>query len=327
MSIYRLGILFMSEQFSHISVLLHESIDGLAIKPNGIYIDGTFGRGGHSRQILTRLGAEGRLISIDRDPQAIEEASKITDPRFQIVHGPFSGIESYVDALGLREKVDGVLLDLGVSSPQLDDPERGFSFMRDGPLDMRMDPTSGISAADWLAQADAEDIAWVLRVFGEERFAKRIAHAIVAYRENEANPPLIRTAQLANLIAQASPFKEKKKHPATRSFQAIRIYINSELDEIETALQGALNILAPEGRLSVISFHSLEDRLVKQFIRKQSKGPDVPHGVPLTETQIRALGRAKMKPVGKALKPTDSEVSDNTRSRSSVLRVAEKLGD
>ncbi len=317
----------MSEQFSHISVLLNESIEGLGIKTDGIYIDGTFGRGGHSREILSRLGEKGRLISIDRDPQAIAEAQKITDPRFQILHGPFSDIEAYVEALGLTEKINGVLLDLGVSSPQLDDPERGFSFMRDGPLDMRMDPSSGVAASDWLAVADADDIAWVLKVFGEERFAKRIARAIVEYRENEANLPLTRTLQLAQLIANVSPIKEKKKHPATRSFQAIRIYINSELDEIEKALKGALNALAPCGRLSVISFHSLEDRLVKQFIRKQSKGPDIPHGIPLTETQIRALGQASMKAIGKALKPSDMEVFDNTRSRSSVLRVAEKLGD
>lgn len=317
----------MSEQFSHISVLLHESIEGLALKPDGIYVDGTFGRGGHSREILRRLGENGRLYSIDRDPQAIEEAGKIDDPRFNIIHGPFSGIQQYIEERGLSGKIDGVLLDLGVSSPQLDDPERGFSFMRDGPLDMRMDPTSGIPASQWLAEADADDISWVLREFGEERFAKRIARAIVAHREDETKEPLTRTLQLANLIAQASPSRDKKKHPATRTFQAIRIYINSELEEIETAMQGALSVLAPGGRLSIISFHSLEDRLVKRFIRKQSKGPDVPHGVPLTEDQIRALGQAKMKPVGKALKPSDLEVSDNTRSRSSVLRVAEKLGD
>ncbi|AMG30243.1 16S rRNA (cytosine(1402)-N(4))-methyltransferase RsmH [Grimontia hollisae] len=317
----------MSEQFSHISVLLHESIDGLALKPDGIYVDGTFGRGGHTREILRRLGENGRLYSIDRDPQAIEEAGKIDDPRFNIIHGPFSGIQQYMEARGLSGKIDGVLLDLGVSSPQLDDPERGFSFMRDGPLDMRMDPTSGIPASQWLAEADADDIAWVLKEFGEERFAKRIARAIVAHREDETKEPLTRTLQLANLIASVSPSRDRKKHPATRCFQAIRIYINSELEEIETAMQGALEVLAPGGRLSIISFHSLEDRLVKRFIRKQSKGPDVPHGVPLTEEQIRALGQAKMKPVGKALKPSDVEVSDNTRSRSSVLRVAEKLGE
>ena len=316
----------MSDQFSHVSVLLRESIEGLALKPNGIYIDATFGRGGHSREILSRLSEGARLFSIDRDPQAIEEASKIEDARFTIIHGPFSAIESYVDELGLKGKIDGVLMDLGVSSPQLDDPERGFSFMRDGPLDMRMDPSSGISAAEWLSTAQADDIAWVLKVFGEERFAKRIASAIVAFRENPDNPPLNRTHQLAKLIANVVSTKEKK-HPATRSFQGIRIYINSELEEIEKALDGALNVLAPEGRLSVISFHSLEDRLVKRFIRKQTQGPLVPRGVPLTETQINALGKAKMKGVGKALKPTENEIDMNTRSRSSVLRVAEKMGE
>ncbi|MGN2615166.1 16S rRNA (cytosine(1402)-N(4))-methyltransferase RsmH [Aliivibrio fischeri] len=316
----------MSEQFQHVSVLLHESIDGLAIKPDGIYIDGTFGRGGHSRQILSQLGENGRLYSIDRDPQAIAEAKTITDPKFTIIHGPFSGLKQYVEKLDLVGKIDGVLLDLGVSSPQLDDAERGFSFMKDGPLDMRMDPTSGIPVSQWLQEADVEDITWVIREFGEDKHAWRIAKGIVAYRENEENEPLTRTGQLAKLISEVAPksFKEKK-HPATRAFQAFRIYINSELDEIDTALKGALDVLAPEGRLSVISFHSLEDRMVKHFIRKESKGPQVPHGLPLTEEQIKALGSAKMKPVGKAIKPTKNEVDVNVRSRSSVLRIAERL--
>ncbi|KKC99994.1 MULTISPECIES: 16S rRNA (cytosine(1402)-N(4))-methyltransferase RsmH [Photobacterium] len=315
----------MSEQFAHVSVLLHESVDGLAIKPDGIYIDGTFGRGGHSRLILSHLGEHGRLYGIDRDPQAIAEAAKINDPRFSIIHGPFSGMAGYMAELGLTGKIDGVLLDLGVSSPQLDDAERGFSFMRDGPLDMRMDPTSGISASEWLASAEADDIAWVLKEFGEERFAKRIARGIVEYRSNPDNAPLERTTQLAKLIADVSPFRDKHKHPATRSFQAIRIYINSELEEIDTALHGALEVLAPGGRLSVISFHSLEDRMVKRFIRKQSKGPDVPAGLPLTEDQIKALGSADLKAVGKAIKPTAAETQHNPRARSSVLRLAERL--
>ncbi|WP_318489980.1 16S rRNA (cytosine(1402)-N(4))-methyltransferase RsmH [Photobacterium leiognathi] len=315
----------MSEQFEHVSVLLHESVDGLAIKPDGIYIDGTFGRGGHSRLILSQLGENGRLYSIDRDPQAIAEAQKINDPRFEIIHGPFSGMEKYMEERDLIGRVDGVLLDLGVSSPQLDDAERGFSFMRDGPLDMRMDPTSGQSAAEWLAEAEADDIAWVLKEFGEERFAKRIARGIVEHRENPEKEPLTRTRQLASLIAEVSPFKDKHKHPATRSFQAIRIYINSELDEIQTALNGAVNILAPKGRLSVISFHSLEDRMVKRFIRKESKGPEVPAGLPLTEEQIKALGSAALKTVGKAIKPSQTELGHNTRARSSVLRLAERL--
>ncbi|EOX1291413.1 16S rRNA (cytosine(1402)-N(4))-methyltransferase RsmH [Vibrio cholerae] len=316
----------MTASFQHISVLLNESIEGLAIKPDGIYIDGTFGRGGHSRTILAQLGPQGRLYSIDRDPQAIAEAQKIDDPRFTIIHGPFSGIAEYAQRYELVGKVDGVLFDLGVSSPQLDDAERGFSFMKDGPLDMRMDPTSGMPVSEWLAQADLDDITWVIREFGEDKHARRIAKAIVEYRENELNEPLTRTSQLAKLISDAAPksFKEKK-HPATRAFQAFRIYINSELEEIDTALRGASDILAPQGRLSVISFHSLEDRMVKRFMRKESQGPEVPHGLPLTQEQIRALGSAKMKTVGKALKPSDQEVELNPRSRSSVLRVAEKL--
>ncbi len=316
----------MTETFQHISVLLNESIQGLAIKPDGVYIDGTFGRGGHSRTILSHLGPEGRLYSIDRDPQAIAEASKIDDPRFTIIHGPFSGIAEYATQYGLAGKVDGVLLDLGVSSPQLDDADRGFSFMKDGPLDMRMDPSSGVPVSQWLLEADLDDITWVIREFGEDKHARRIAKAIVAHRDDEEKEPLTRTGQLAKLISEAAPksFKEKK-HPATRAFQAFRIYINSELEEIDTALKGALEILAPEGRLSVISFHSLEDRMVKRFIRKESQGPSVPHGIPLTEAQIAELGQAKLKAVGKAIKPTAAEVEQNPRSRSSVLRIAEKM--
>ncbi|WP_456296706.1 16S rRNA (cytosine(1402)-N(4))-methyltransferase RsmH [Vibrio sp. AK197] len=316
----------MTESFKHISVLLNESIDGLNIKPDGTYIDGTFGRGGHSRTILSKLGENGRLYSIDRDPQAIEEASKIDDPRFTIIHGPFSGIAEYAEQYQLQGEVDGVLFDLGVSSPQLDDAERGFSFMKDGPLDMRMDPTSGIPVSEWLAKADLDDITWVIREFGEDKHARRIARAIVEYCANEENEPLTRTSQLAKLISDAAPksFKEKK-HPATRAFQAFRIYINSELEEIDKALVGASSILAPQGRLSVISFHSLEDRMVKRFMRKESKGPQVPHGIPMTEAQIQALGSANLKTIGKAIKPTEQEIELNPRSRSSVLRIAEKL--
>ncbi|MBY7732575.1 16S rRNA (cytosine(1402)-N(4))-methyltransferase RsmH [Vibrio splendidus] len=316
----------MTEAFKHISVLLNESIDGLAIKPDGTYIDGTFGRGGHSRTILSKLGENGRLFSIDRDPQAIAEAQKIDDPRFTIIHGPFSGMAEYAERYDLVGQVDGVLLDLGVSSPQLDDAERGFSFMKDGPLDMRMDPTTGIPVSQWLVEADLDDITWVIREFGEDKHARRIAKGIIAYQENEENEPLTRTGQLAKLISDVAPksFKEKK-HPATRAFQAFRIYINSELEEIDTALKGAASILAPQGRISVISFHSLEDRMVKRFIRKESQGPQVPHGLPLTEDQIKAIGSADLKPIGKAIKPSKDEVDENTRSRSSVLRIAEKL--
>lgn len=310
----------MTQGFEHITVLLDEAVEGLAIKPDGIYVDGTFGRGGHSRLILQQLGPDGRLISIDRDPQAIAEASTIDDPRFEIVHGPFSGVAGYIAERGLTGKIDGFLMDLGVSSPQLDDADRGFSFMKDGPLDMRMDPTSGQSAAEWLAHADIDDIAWVLKTFGEERFAKKIARAIVHDRDET---PFTRTRQLAEMIARVNPSKEKGKHAATRSFQAIRIYINSELDEIECALNASLSILKPGGRLSVISFHSLEDRLVKHFIRKHEKGPEIPRGLPLTEAQLK--GDRKLRGVGKALKPSDDEVNQNSRSRSSVLRVAERL--
>ncbi|EPL3989526.1 16S rRNA (cytosine(1402)-N(4))-methyltransferase RsmH [Providencia stuartii] len=311
------------QQFKHVTVLLDEAVNGLNIKPNGIYIDGTFGRGGHSRLILSQLNEQGRLIAIDRDPEAIKAAQEIDDPRFMIKHGPFSAIAEYVEEEGLVGKIDGVLLDLGVSSPQLDDPERGFSFMRDGPLDMRMDPTKGQSAQQWLMNAQADDIAWVLKTFGEERFAKRIAKAIVERNHNPEETPLTRTRELAELIAKVSPIKERHKHPATRSFQAIRIYINSELEEIEQALEGAVSVLAPEGRLSVISFHSLEDRLVKRFIRQNSKGPSVPAGIPLTEAQIRELGVAKLREVGK-MKPSDAEIDENPRARSSVLRFAHR---
>ncbi|HGJ5856850.1 16S rRNA (cytosine(1402)-N(4))-methyltransferase RsmH [Arsenophonus nasoniae] len=312
-------------RFKHISVLLDEAVNGLNIKANGIYVDGTFGRGGHSQLILSRLGSKGRLIAIDRDPHAVAAAEEmITDNRFSIKHGSFSQLQTFIAQEGLVGKIDGVLLDLGVSSPQLDDPERGFSFMRDGPLDMRMDPTTGQSAAQWLMKADEADIAWVLKTYGEERFAKRIAKAIVARNHHSAEEPLTRTKQLAELIAQVSPFKEKHKHPVTRSFQAIRIYINSELEEIAKALEGSLNILAPQGRLSIISFHSLEDRLVKRFIREHSRGPKVPVGLPLTDVQLKAIGSPILKVLGK-MKPTEREIIENPRARSSVVRFAEML--
>ncbi len=265
----------MMENYKHTTVLLDEAVNGLNIRPDGIYIDGTFGRGGHSRLILSQLGEQGRLLAIDRDPQAIAAAAAIDDPRFSIIHGPFSALGDYVQERELQGKIDGILLDLGVSSPQLDDPERGFSFMRDGPLDMRMDPTRGQSAAEWLRNAEEADIAWVLKTFGEERFAKRIARAIV---ERNRELPMTRTKELAEVVAAATPVKDKFKHPATRTFQAVRIWVNSELEEIEQALKGAVSVLAPGGRLSVISFHSLEDRLVKRFMREQSRGPQVPAG-------------------------------------------------
>ena len=310
----------------HITVLLHEAVNGLALKENGIYIDGTFGRGGHSRLILSKLSSNGRLIGIDRDPRAIAEAQKIQDPRFQIEHNSFSHIPEICEKLNLVGKIDGILLDLGVSSPQLDEAERGFSFMKDGPLDMRMDTTQGLSAEEWLKQVSVEDLTWVLKTFGEERFAKRIATAIVDYNKSavkNATEFLSRTSQLAELISQAVPFKDKYKHPATRSFQAIRIFINAELDELESVLNSALDMLAPEGRLSIISFHSLEDRMVKHFMKKQSKGEDIPKGLPLREDQIQR--NQKLKTIGKAIQPSDAEIQANPRSRSAVLRVAERI--
>ncbi|MBO1519288.1 16S rRNA (cytosine(1402)-N(4))-methyltransferase RsmH [Oceanisphaera pacifica] len=310
----------MSEQQAHITVLLNEAVAGLHIKPDGIYVDGTFGRGGHSRHILSQLGPNGRLLAIDRDPQAIAEAATIDDPRFQILHGPFSRLAEMMAELGLSQKVDGVLLDLGVSSPQLDEAARGFSFQKDGPLDMRMDTTCGQSAAEWLAQASEDDITWVLKNYGEEKFARKIARAIVFDRATE---PYTRTRALAQMIARVSPSKDKHKHAATRSFQAIRIHVNGELDEIEQALDGSLEVLKTGGRLSVISFHSLEDRIVKRFIRKHEKGPEFPPGLPLTEAQLS--GGRLLKSIGKAQKPSAEEVNANPRSRSSVLRVAERL--
>ena len=307
----------------HITVLLHEAVNGLALKENGIYIDGTFGRGGHSRLILSQLSANGRLIAVDRDPRAIAEAEKIQDPRFHIEHNSFSHIPDICQKLNLVGKIDGILLDLGVSSPQLDEAERGFSFMKDGPLDMRMDTTQGLSAAEWLKQVSVDDLTWVLKTFGEERFAKRIATAIVEFNKSavkNGTECLSRTSQLAELIAQAVPFKDKHKHPATRSFQAIRIYINAEL---ESVLNSALDMLAPEGRLSIISFHSLEDRMVKHFMRKQSKGEDIPRGLPLREDQIQR--NQKLKIIGKAIQPSEAEISANPRSRSAVLRIAERV--
>ncbi|AYV12154.1 MULTISPECIES: 16S rRNA (cytosine(1402)-N(4))-methyltransferase RsmH [Shewanella] len=311
----------MSQNFAHLSVLLQETVDGLNIRPDGIYIDGTFGRGGHSRQILSRLGEQGRLIAIDRDPAAIEAAKQFADdPRFTIVHGGFGQLADYVEQLGLVGKIDGVLLDLGVSSPQLDDAERGFSFLRDGPLDMRMDNSQGETAAQWLARAEVEDMAWVFKTYGEEKNARHIARCIAADRDEK---PFLRTKDLAGLIERITKHKERNKHPATRVFQAIRIYINSELDQIDQALEGALQVLAPKGRLSIISFHSLEDRMVKRFIRRHSKGEEVPYGLPVTEAELNRS--RQLLPIGKAMKPSDEEIAVNARARSSVLRIAERL--
>ena len=310
----------MTEQ--HVSVLLGESIDALAIKPDGIYIDCTFGRGGHSGEILRKLSEDGRLYAIDRDPTAIEAAKKFADnPSFNIEHTPFSELAAVAEKHGIMGQVDGILMDLGVSSPQLDEADRGFSFMKPGPLDMRMDFSRGISAADWLAKADEEDIVFALKTYGEEKFAKRVARKIINTRDES---PITTTTQLAELVAGTVPkSKAEKKHPATRTFQGIRIYINSELVEIEKALAASLDVLKPGGRLSVISFHSLEDRIVKQFIRKQSQGKQVPRGLPVTNEELDQ--DKKLKPIGKAIKPSEQEIASNSRARSSVLRVAERL--
>lgn len=310
----------MSAEFKHISVLMAETLDALAIKPEGTYIDGTFGRGGHSGEILKRL-TTGRLQAIDQDPQAIQAAQKFADDeRFSIARSRFSNIKAVAEEAGILGQVDGILLDIGVSSPQLDDADRGFSFMKDGPLDMRMDPDSGRSAAQWLAEAELEEMVFVIKKYGEEKFATRIARKIIEVREHT---DITTTAQLAALIDDAVPVKDKHKHPATRTFQAIRIYINSELEEIQTALQASLEVLKPGGRLVVISFHSLEDRIVKQFIKKQSKGEAIPRGLPLTDEQLKK--NLTLKAVGKAIKPSSEEITQNPRARSSVLRVAEKL--
>ena len=310
-----------TNEFKHISVLLEECITALAIKPDGIYIDATFGRGGHSNHILNTLGDRGQLIAFDRDPQAIEAAKRFSsDPRFSIIQSPFGDMAMEIEKLGLTGKIDGVLMDLGVSSPQLDDAERGFSFLRDGPLDMRMDTSRGESAADWLAKAEEQDIAQVIKEFGEEKFGKRIAHAIVNTR---VTTPITRTAQLAKIIDEAVPVKDKFKHPATRAFQGIRIYINAELEQLRVGLKAATEVLAKEGRLAVISFHSLEDRLVKRFIKEQSRGKVVPHNLPITQAEIDE--DKVLKALGKAIKPSQYEIENNVRSRSSVLRVAEKL--
>lgn len=306
---------------SHISVLLDEAITGLAINPDGIYIDCTFGRGGHSGLILSQLSENGRLIAIDRDPSAIQAAEKFADdPRFSIEHEGFADLQNIAEKHQLLEKVDGILLDLGVSSPQLDVAERGFSFMNDGPLDMRMDTTRGQTAAEWIAIADVEDITWVLRTFGEEKHAWRIANAIVDAREET---PFTRTSELAKIIKTTAPQREIKKHPATRSFQAIRIYINSELEQIEKVLDASLSVLAENGRLVVISFHSLEDRLAKQFMKKHSQGKKVPRGLPISEEELNK-GK-KLELIGRRLKPSLNEVEENKRSRSSVMRVAMRL--
>ncbi|MCX4028307.1 16S rRNA (cytosine(1402)-N(4))-methyltransferase RsmH [Endozoicomonas sp. SM1973] len=310
----------MTAMYQHQTVLLDEAVEALVVDPAGNYIDGTFGRGGHSRQILSRLSSEGHLLGIDKDPDAIAVAEQIAseDKRFQVGHGSFAELAKFANAWHSPSAVSGVLLDLGVSSPQLDNPERGFSFLQEGPLDMRMNPAAGMSAADWIATAEEKAIADVLWTYGEERFSRRMAKAIIAARQQER---ITTTTQLAKIIAEANPAWEKHKHPATRAFQAIRIHINNELGDLEAVLDAALEVLKPGGRLVVISFHSLEDRIVKRFIKKHVKGDELPPGLPVTADQLNQ----RLKAVGKAVKPSGREVDGNVRSRSSIMRVAEKL--
>ncbi|MEW6647767.1 MAG: 16S rRNA (cytosine(1402)-N(4))-methyltransferase RsmH [Pseudomonadota bacterium] len=304
----------------HKPVLLAEVLAALRVQPAGIYLDGTFGRGGHAAEILAQLGPQGRLLAVDKDPQAVMVARERfgADARFAIERGSFTALGRHVAERGWVGKVDGILLDLGVSSPQLDEAGRGFSFRLDGPLDMRMDPESGMSAAEWLAQAAEEEIARVLKEYGEERFAKRIARAIVQAR---VQTPITRTAQLQEIVARANPAWEKGKDPATRAFQAIRIFINRELEDLDDFLAQSVELLAPGGRLAVISFHSLEDRRVKQFIRYQQRGEELPPDLPLTQAQ---LWQPRLRAVGKKIVAGAEEVAANPRARSAVLRVAEK---
>ncbi len=305
----------------HASVLLAEAVDGLAIRPEGIYVDATFGRGGHAAKVLARLGSKGRLIAVDKDRQAVATARRRfgDDPRFDVWRGSFAALKARLHSLGLLGRVDGLLLDLGVSSPQLDDAARGFSFLREGPLDMRMDDTLGQTAAEWLQQVGIKDLARVLRQYGEERHALRIARAIRKAREEA---PLRTTTQLADLITAAVPVgRERHKHPATRSFQAIRIFLNQELQDLQTLLDDVLEVLAPGGRLVVISFHSLEDRMVKRFMKQAARpGADLPVGLPVPADELHV----DLRLIGKAVRASDAEIVANPRARSAILRIAER---
>jgi len=307
-------------EFQHRPVLLEEAVEALNIRPDGTYLDGTFGRGGHSRAILARLSGKGRLFALDRDPEAVAAGEKLmeTDPRFSVVQGNFAEMERYVRGWGVEEGLDGVLLDLGVSSPQLDDPDRGFSFMGEGPLDMRMNPQQGASAEEWLAEAPERELARVFWEFGEERHARRIARSIVMTRQKQR---LETTGQLARLIENTIGRREKNKHPATRCFQAIRIYVNDELAQLAKGLAKAIGLLRPGGRLAVISFHSLEDRLVKRTLREAARPGKVRRNIP-QHPDLKSV----LKPIGNAIRPSATELSVNPRARSAVMRIAEKLG-
>lgn len=303
----------------HVPVLLEETLQALKVRKDGFYVDATCGRGGHTLAILEKLGPQGRVLALDRDPQAVTavRARCTGDARIEVQQAAFSRLGHLLGERNLNGRVHGVLLDLGVSSPQLDEPARGFSFRHDGPLDMRMDPANGVSAAQWINAAPEEEISRVLHEYGEERYARRIARVIVRER---AQSPLTTTRQLAELIARAVPSRERSKDPATRSFQAIRIFINRELEEIEQMLPQAVQALAPGGRLAVISFHSLEDRIVKRFLRAQAKGEELPLELPVHASEIQA----RLKLVGKAVRASAAEVRRNPRARSAVLRVAER---
>ena len=305
---------------AHVPVLLGPVLEGLAIKQDGNYVDGTFGRGGHSRAILERLNTEGRLIAIDRDPQAIASAPTdlTNDPRTELVRSDFAELATCLEERGIKGQVDGLLFDLGVSSPQLDEAERGFSFLRDGPLDMRMDPDSGVSAADWLQSVEEATLKRVIYKYGEDRDAPRIARAIVNARDTQE---IRTTLQLADIIASVVPAHIRKKHPATKTFQAIRIFINDELGQIESTLQQSIDVLRQGGRLCVISFHSLEDRIVKRFMRDASRESEQYRGMP----DVPAEFRPRMKLIGKALSASKEEIADNVRARSARLRVAERV--
>ena len=304
------------EKPEHTTVLLREAVTELVIDPDGFYVDGTFGRGGHTAELLARLSDRGRALAIDKDPQAIDAGRQrfAAETRLRIVHGSFADMGEWLEG----QEVTGVLVDLGVSSPQLDQAERGFSFMRDGPLDMRMDTSSGLSAAEWIASAAESEIAQVIKEYGEERFARRMASAVVRER---AVQPITRTVQLAKILADAHPAWERGRHPATKAFQAIRIFINRELDDLAALLGQVIDLLQVGGRLVVISFHSLEDRQVKRFIRDQEQGIKLPKNLP-----VRDVDRGvRLKKIGKAIKPESSEVDGNVRSRSAVMRVAERV--
>lgn len=305
---------------AHVPVLLGPVLEGLDIKTDGCYVDGTFGRGGHSSAILEALNAEGRLIAFDRDPEAITAASTrlSQDPRVELVNEDYAELAKCIEERGLTGRVDGLLLDLGVSSPQLDEARRGFSFLRDGPLDMRMDPRSGISASEWLATVAEADLKRVLYQYGEERHAPRIARAIVTARREL---PIDTTGRLAAVVADASPKHASKIHPATKTFQAIRIYINRELEQLEAVLEQSLSVLAKGGRLCVISFHSLEDRIVKRFIREHSREAEQYRGMP----EVPVAFRPKLKSIGKAVVASAEEIAGNVRARSARLRIAERV--